>query len=264
VRRETDSAILEINHLSKHFGGLKAVDEVDLSVRRNTVHALVGPNGSAKTTLLSVLSGIYKPAKGRLLFDGQDVTRLLPHERAKRGIGRTFQTVRLFTSMSILENIIVASEQPGGEIAVGSTGAVQHALAALDFVRLMELREQTVQSLSYGHQRLAEIARALAGNPKQLLLDEPGAGLNTVEKSELVQPRKRLKVYALTVLVIDHDMNLVEQVADRITVLNFGSAPSCSGCGFARQDHHGLRARISPFGLRGPWLTLKLWTSGLG
>ena len=141
---------------------------------------------------------------------------------------------------------------------------MQHALAALDFVRLMELREQTVQSLSYGHQRLAEIARALAGNPKQLLLDEPGAGLNTVEKSELVQLRKRLKVYALTVLVIDHDMNLVEQVADRITVLNFGPAPSCSGCGFARQDHHGLRARISPFGLRGPWLTLKLWTSGLG
>src|SRR5215471_5859643 len=222
VGRETDSAILEINHLSKHFGGLKAVDEVELSVRRNTVHALVGPNGSGKTTLLNVLSGIYRPAKGRLLFDGQDVTRLLPHERAKRGIGRTFQTVRLFTSMSVLENIIVASEQPRDEIAVSSTGAGQHALAALDFVRLMELREQTVQSLSYGHQRLAEIARAVAGNPKLLLLDEPGAGLNTVEKSELVQLLKRLKGHGLTILVIDHDMNLVEQVADRITVLNFG------------------------------------------
>ena len=222
VAREDDSAILEINHLSKHFGGLKAVDDVEFSVRRNTVHALVGPNGSGKTTLLNVLSGIYKPAKGRLLFDGQDVTRLLPHERAKRGIGRTFQTVRLFTSMSVLENIIVAAERPGNERAAGSTGAGQQALAALDFVRLTELREQTVQGLSYGHQRLAEIARALAGNPKLLLLDEPGAGLNTVEKSELVQLLKRLKAHGLTVLVIDHDMNLVEQVADRITVLNFG------------------------------------------
>ena len=105
---------------------------------------------------------------------------------------------------------------------VGSTGVEQHALAALDFVRLAELRKQTVQSLSYGHQRLAEIARALAGSPKLLLLDEPGAGLNTVEKSELVQLLKRLKGHGLTILVIDHDMNLVEQVADRITVLNFG------------------------------------------
>ena len=222
VAREDDSAILEINHLSKHFGGIKALDEVELSVRRNTVHALVGPNGSGKTTLLNVLSGLYKPTNGRLFFDGQAVTRLQPHERAGRGIGRTFQNVRLFTSMSVLGNIIVGAERPGNEVAVGSTGAEQHALAALDFVRLTELREQTVQSLSYGHQRLAEIARALAGSPKLLLLDEPGAGLNAVEKTELVQLLKRLKGHGLTILVIDHDMDLVEQVADRITVLNFG------------------------------------------
>jgi branched-chain amino acid transport system permease protein len=222
VAREDGSIILEVNRLSKHFGGLKAVDEVELSVRRNTVHALVGPNGSGKTTLLNVLSGIYKPTNGRLFFDGQAVTRLLPHERAGRGIGRTFQNVRLFTAMSVLENIIVGAERPGNEVTVGSTGVEQHALAALDFVRLAELRKQTVQSLSYGHQRLAEIARALAGSPKLLLLDEPGAGLNTVEKSELVQLLKRLKGHGLTILVIDHDMNLVEQVADRITVLNFG------------------------------------------
>jgi branched-chain amino acid transport system permease protein len=222
VAREDGSIILEVNRLSKHFGGLKAVDEVELSVRRNTVHALVGPNGSGKTTLLNVLSGIYKPTNGRLFFDGQAVTRLLPHERAGRGIGRTFQNVRLFTAMSVLENIIVGAERPGNEVTVGSSGVEQHALAALDFVRLAELRKQTVQSLSYGHQRLAEIARALAGSPKLLLLDEPGAGLNTVEKSELVQLLKRLKGHGLTILVIDHDMNLVEQVADRITVLNFG------------------------------------------
>ena len=222
VAREDDSIILQVNQLSKHFGGLKAVDEAELSVRRNTVHALVGPNGSGKTTLLNVLSGIYKPTKGRLFFDDQPVTRLLPHERTGRGIGRTFQNVRLFKSMSVLENAIIGAERPGNEVAVGSSGVEQHALAALDFVRLAELRNQTVQSLSYGHQRLIEIARALAGSPKLLLLDEPGAGLNTLEKSELVQLLKRLKGHGLTILVIDHDMSLVEQVADRITVLNFG------------------------------------------
>jgi branched-chain amino acid transport system permease protein len=221
--RETDSTILEINHLSKHFGGLRAVDEVDLSVGRNTVHALVGPNGSGKTTLLNVLSGIYKPTTGRLFFDGQAVTHLLPHKRAGRGIGRTFQNVRLFTSMSVLENIIVGAERPGNAVAIGSNGVEQHhALAALAFVGLVKLHKQTVQSLSCGHQRLIEIARALAGSPKLLLLDEPGAGLNTAEKGELVQLLKRLKGHGMTILVIDHDMNLVEQVADRITVLNFG------------------------------------------
>ena len=222
VAREDDSIILQVNQLSKHFGGLKAVDEAELSVRRNTVHALVGPNGSGKTTLLNVLSGIYKPTKGRLFFEDQPVTRLLPHERTGRGIGRTFQNVRLFASMSVLENVIIGAERAGNEVAVGSSGVEQHALAALDFVRLAEFRGAAVQSLSYGHQRLAEIARALAGNPKLLLLDEPGAGLNAVEKNELVQLLKRLKGHGLTILVIDHDMNLVEQVADRITVLNFG------------------------------------------
>jgi branched-chain amino acid transport system ATP-binding protein/branched-chain amino acid transport system permease protein len=183
VAREDDSAILQVNQLSKHFGGLKAVDEVELSVRRNTVHALVGPNGSGKTTLLNVLSGIYKPTKGRLFFEDQPVTRLLPHERTGRGIGRTFQNVRLFTSMSP--------------------------------------RRGCTEPLLW-HQRLAEIARALAGSPKLLLLDEPGAGLMLSKKNELVQLLKRLKGHGLTILVIDHDMSLVEQVADRITVLNFG------------------------------------------
>jgi branched-chain amino acid transport system permease protein len=220
--RDNDSIILEVNQLSKHFGGLKAVDEVELSVRCNTVHALVGPNGSGKTTLLNVLSGIYKPTKGRLFFEGQLVTRLLPHERTGCGICRTFQNIRLFTSMSVLENTIIGAERPGNEVAATSSGVEQHALGALDFVRLAELRDQPVQSLSYGHQRLAEIARALAGSPKLLLLDEPGAGLNTIEKNELVQLLKRLKGHGLTILIIDHDMSLVEQVADRITVLNFG------------------------------------------
>jgi branched-chain amino acid transport system permease protein len=220
--RDEGSTILEVNKLSKHFGGLKAVDKVELSVRQNTVHALIGPNGSGKTTLLNVLSGTYKPTGGRIFFYGRDVTRLPPHERAGRGIGRTFQNIRLFTAMSVFDNVLVGAERPGNEVSAGSAGLEQHALAALDFVHLAEFRNQGVQSLAYGHQRLVEIARALAGSPKLLLLDEPGAGLNHVEKGELVELLKRLKGHGLTIFVIDHDMSLVEQVADHITVLNFG------------------------------------------
>jgi branched-chain amino acid transport system permease protein len=220
--RENSSTILEVGQLSKHFGGLKAVDEVELSVRQNTVHALVGPNGSGKTTLLNLLSGIYKPTGGRILFNGEVVTRLQPHERARRGIGRTFQNIRLFNGMSVFDNVLLGAERPGNDQGARAAGLEQHALAALDFVGLAEFREYRIQSLAYGHQRLVEVARALAGSPKLLLLDEPGAGLNHVEKDALVELLKRLKGHGITIVVIDHDMSLVEQVADHITVLNFG------------------------------------------
>ena len=214
--------ILKVEKLSKHFGGLKAVDEVDLEVKQNSVHALIGPNGSGKTTALNVLSGIYRPTAGKVAFEGIDITRLKPHRRAGCGMGRTFQNIRLFANMSVLDNVIVGAERPGNKVSGGAAGLRMRALSALDFVGLAPRAEEAVGSLSYGHQRLVEVARALAGNPKLLLLDEPGAGLNHVEKADLVQLLKRLRGHGLTVLIIDHDMNLVEQVADRITVLNFG------------------------------------------
>ncbi len=226
--REDGSVILEVNRLSKHFGGLKAVDEVDLAVRRNTVHALIGPNGSGKSTLLNVLNGILPPTGGAVVFGGTDITRLPPHRRAGEGLGRTFQNIRLFGAMSILDNVMVGAERLGhtipglpGERGRGREVECQ-ALAALDFVGLAARANARVGSLSYGHQRHVEIARALAGSPKLLLLDEPGAGLNHVEKDELVRLLKRLKGHGLTIMIIDHDMAMVEQVADHITVLNFG------------------------------------------
>jgi branched-chain amino acid transport system permease protein len=219
TEREDGSVILEINRLSKHFGGLKAVDDVDLAIRRHTVHALIGPNGSGKSTLLNVLNGILPPTGGTVIFDGVDVTRLPPHRRAGEGLGRTFQNIRLFGAMSILDNVMVGAERPGHHPALPTD---QQALAALDFVGLAARAGARVGSLSYGHQRHVEIARALAGSPKLLLLDEPGAGLNHVEKDELVRLLKRLKGHGLTILIIDHDMAMVEQVADHITVLNFG------------------------------------------
>ena len=220
--RADGSIILAVRRLSKHFGGLKAVDEVDFAVKRNNVHALIGPNGSGKTTTLNVLSGIYKPTQGGIELEGHDVSRLHPHLRAGRGMGRTFQNIRLFGAMSVLDNVMVGAERPGHGIAGGHAALERHALAALDFVGLAARAGHEVASLSYGHQRLVEIARALAGSPTLLLLDEPGAGLNHIEKDELVGLLRRLKGHGLTILIIDHDMNLVEQVAGQITVLNFG------------------------------------------
>jgi len=220
IAKEDGSEILAVHGLSKHFGGLKAVDVVNLTVRRNTVHALIGPNGSGKTTLLNVINGITQPTGGTITLDAVDVTRLPPHRRAGLGLGRTFQNIRLFGAMTVLDNIMVGAERPNNEVPVG--GLERHAVAALDFVGIAARAKDPVGSLSYGHQRLVEIARALAGNPKLLLLDEPGAGLNHVEKDELVRMLKRLKGHGLTILIIDHDMAMVEKVADRITVLNFG------------------------------------------
>jgi branched-chain amino acid transport system permease protein len=220
--RGDGATILEVRALSKHFGGLKAVDEVSFAVRANTVHALIGPNGSGKTTLLNVLSGIYVPTAGEMLLAAGPITRLKPHERAAAGIGRTFQNIRLFTAMSVIDNVIVGAQRAGNEGAATDKARRELALAALGFVGLASRALDNVQGLSYGHQRLVEIARALAGNPKLLLLDEPGAGLNHHEKQELVALLKRLRGHGLTIFIIDHDMNMVEQLADHITVLNFG------------------------------------------
>ena len=214
------SVILDVHGLSKHFGGLKAVDDIDLTIRRNTVHALIGPNGSGKTTLLNALNGIVRLTRGAVTLDGVDVTRLPPHRRARHGLGRTFQNIRLFGAMGVLDNVMVGAERPHNQAPAGEPK--RHALAALDFVGIAGRAGARVGSLSYGHQRLVEIARALAGSAKLLFLAEPGAGLNHVGKRELVRLLERLKGHGLTIFIIDHDMAMVEQVADHITVLNFG------------------------------------------
>jgi branched-chain amino acid transport system permease protein len=213
---------LEVQHLCKHFGGLKAVDDISFSVRRGEVHALIGPNGSGKTTTLNVLSGIYAATSGRVVLAGRDVSLLPPYRRTAAGLGRTFQNIRLFRSMTALENVIIGAEHPGNDIAAGHAALVERARAALAFVGLEARAQELVTGFSYGHQRLIEIARALAGNPSLLLLDEPAAGLNSTEKQGLRDLLQRIAAKGLTILIIDHDMTLVTEVAERITVLNFG------------------------------------------
>ena len=215
--------VLEVKGLSKHFGGLKAVDEVDIAVRRGSVHALIGPNGSGKTTTLNVLSGLYKATAGRVVLDGTDVTEMPPHQRAAAGLGRTFQNIRLFRSMTALENVVIGAERPGNALVDHGEDALnERAMSALTFVGLGTRANELISSFSYGHQRLIEIARALAANPTLLLLDEPAAGLNSSEKLELHELLKRIAAQGLTILIIDHDMTLVSEAAQHITVLNFG------------------------------------------
>jgi branched-chain amino acid transport system permease protein len=215
--------VLEVKGLSKHFGGLKAVDDVDIAVKRGSVHALIGPNGSGKTTTLNVLSGLYKATAGRVVLDGTDVTDMPPHQRAAAGLGRTFQNIRLFRSMTALENVVIGAERPGNAlIGHGEDALNERAMSALTFVGLGARANELISSFSYGHQRLIEIARALAANPTLLLLDEPAAGLNSSEKLELHELLKRIAAQGLTILIIDHDMTLVSEAAQHITVLNFG------------------------------------------
>jgi branched-chain amino acid transport system permease protein len=214
--------LLELRELHKHFGGLRAVDGIDLQVAAGSTHALIGPNGSGKTTLLNVLNGIYKPTSGSVIVAGADMTARSPHEMSGAGVGRTFQNIRLFRSLSVLDNAMVGAQRPGNDVPGGAEGLRQRALSALEFVGMGQRAMDIVKDLPYGHQRLVEIARALAGHPRLLLLDEPAAGLNHTEKQELVRLLGRLKGHGLTIFIIEHDMGLVEQVADRITVLNFG------------------------------------------
>jgi branched-chain amino acid transport system permease protein len=217
--------VLDVKGLSKHFGGLKAVDKIDFAVRRGGIHALIGPNGSGKTTTLNVISGLYRATSGSLVLGESDITNLSPHRRTWAGLGRTFQNIRLFRSMTALENVVIGAERRGTSLipATGGYAALEErALAALEFVGLGPRANEPITRFSYGHQRLIEIARALAANPSLLLLDEPAAGLNSTEKRALHDLLERIAAQGLTILLIDHDMTLVSGAAQHITVLNFG------------------------------------------
>ncbi|MEH3062480.1 MAG: branched-chain amino acid ABC transporter ATP-binding protein/permease [Methylobacterium radiotolerans] len=250
--------MLEVSDLSKHFGGLKAVDAVSFTVARGGIHALIGPNGSGKTTTLNVLSGLYSPTGGTVRLAGQDVTRLSPHRRAAAGIGRTFQNIRLFRSMSALENVVIGAERPNNPLgARDRAGLEARARAALAFVGLEGRAQEPISGFSYGHQRLIEIARALAGNPVLLLLDEPAAGLNSSEKNALTVLLRRMAAKGLTILIIDHDMTLVSDVASHITVLNFGRRIADGVTATVLREPAVIQAYLGEDAAAGPAASLK-------
>jgi branched-chain amino acid transport system ATP-binding protein len=226
--------LLVADRVRKEFGGLMAVNDVDFVIPKGSIVSLIGPNGAGKTTFFNMLTGVYKPTAGQIVFDGENVTGKPPHAITERGIGRTFQNIRLFQQMSSIENVLVGmhARLSGGIIRSilrtpglrrEERGARDRARELLRFCGLRRVDEELSRNLSYGDQRRLEVARALATEPKLLLLDEPTAGMNPQETSEFTQFVGKLRdERELTVLLIEHDMKVVMGISDRVTVLDYG------------------------------------------
>ena len=225
---------LSIRALSVNFGGLRAVDDVSFAIEPGRIHGLIGPNGAGKTTIFNCVTGFYRPTSGRIRFGDHDITNFRPDQVARLGIARTFQNVQLFPSLSVLDNVLVAkhSQMRTGLVAEAlnlpfvrrqERSVREKAETLLTFLGLSDIRRQAAASLPLGSQKRLELARALALDPKLLLLDEPASGLNTSETQALAEMLLRIRErFALTILLVEHDMGLVMNVSDRITVLNFG------------------------------------------
>lgn len=231
---ENRDPVLEMQNVEKHFGGVHAIDNFSVKIEQGQIHGLIGPNGAGKTTIFNNITGIYAPDAGKIFFRGYDITGSSPHRVAQLGIGRTFQNIRLFSNLSVMENVIIAS---GNDATYNLAEAIFHnknyrrreqhlqdkAMHLLEIVGLQDKANERASSLPYGHQRKLEIARAMALEPKLLLLDEPAAGMNADESMELVdfvqEIRSRFKI---TILMIEHHMDVVSNLCDYCTVLNFG------------------------------------------
>ncbi|PLT28521.1 ABC transporter ATP-binding protein [Peribacillus deserti] len=227
-------SILEVKGLTKKFGGLTANQDISMTVEKNSITAVIGPNGAGKTTFFNMITGVYEPTSGDILMEDKSLCGLKPHEVSKRGISRTFQNIRLFSEMSVIENVLVGMHTHLKANIFGillnlpwirreEKEAEKYAYWLLEYVGLNSLLNEKACNLSYGAQRRLEIARALAAKPKIILLDEPAAGMNPKETRELTELIKRMrKEFELTVILIEHDMKLVMEISEQIFVLDHG------------------------------------------
>ena len=226
--------LLQANNVAKHFGGVKALRDVSLSIRKGEIYGLIGPNGAGKTTFFNCLTGLYIPDGGGFVFDGKALLADAPHQAAERGIARTFQNIRLFGNMTALENVMVGRHVRtqagvwGAMLKSAATRAeeaaiAQRAMDLLHYVRIEERADDLAKNLSYGDQRRLEIARALATEPKLLCLDEPAAGMNHTETEELRDLIDGIRRDGTTILLIEHDVKLVMGLCDRVAVLDYGA-----------------------------------------
>ena len=231
----SSEAVLRAEHLSIQFGGLRAVDDVNLTVHKGELYGLIGPNGAGKTTFFNLITGVYKPTSGRFFLCGEELTGMSTIEVNKKGIARTFQNIRLFGNLTVAENVMVGlSNQISCSMAESILRLPRHrktekefrerAIELLKVFKLDEYSDYLAQNLPYGKQRRLEIARALATNPKLLLLDEPAAGMNPNETQELMDDILFIRDhFDMTILLIEHDMRLVGGICENLTVLNFGT-----------------------------------------
>ena len=247
---------VEIEHVSVQFGGVKALADVSLTVQDRKITAIIGPNGAGKTTLINCISGRYRPQAGRILLDGQEITHLPAHRRASLGIARTFQNIALFKHMTVLENLLL------GRHVLMKTGLlsgmlfwgpaqreeIEHRRAVeeiIDFLEIAHVRKKPVGALPYGLQKRVELGRALALEPKLLLLDEPMAGMNTEEKEDMV--RFILDINAergVTCVLVEHDMGVVMDISDHVVVLDFGKVIAAGTPDLVRRDPEVIKAYL--------------------
>src|SRR5947209_4516703 len=229
-----ESPLLALEKVTMQFGGVTALAEVDIHVNRGEIFALIGPNGAGKTTVFNVVTGVFRPTEGDVLFDGQSIVGRKRYQVTRSGIARTFQNIRLFPNMSALENVMVGADAqhrtsvPGAVLGLPrhrreETDGRERGLELLELVGIRRRAEETARNLPYGDQRRLEIARALATQPQLLLLDEPAAGFNPAEKRALTNLIRQVRDSGYTILLIEHDMGLVMGISDRVAVLDFGS-----------------------------------------
>jgi len=233
-RPEDRTAELEVKNLSLQFGGVKALASVGLAVRTGEIHAVIGPNGAGKTSLMNCITGFYRPQAGEILFNGRNITPLKPHELVRVGIGRTFQNIELFPGMTVLSNMLLARHiHCHYRFALASLflpsvrrEEIRHRRVLeelIDFLELQPIRKKPVGSLPYGMMKRVELGRALALEPRLLVLDEPFAGMTFEEKEDMVRFLRELnEAWGQTMILVEHDMAIVMSLSHRITVLNFG------------------------------------------
>lgn len=247
--------LLQLNDISKNFGGLQVLQGVNFNVKEGEIFGLIGPNGAGKTTVFNLITGLLRASSGSIRFNDDDIGAVAPHKITERGIARTFQNIRVFKEMTLLENVVVGAYRHMNygfpSLLLGLPGYREHEQRArerahelLTWMRLDHKANDLADNLSYGEQRRLELARALATEPKLLLLDEPVAGMNTGERAELMREILAIRDRGYTILMIEHDMRFVMGLCERIAVLNFGKIIACGGPEEIRNNEQVIEAYL--------------------